>query len=141
MQNASAIIGLFGTVLIIIVPLLMLGCLLFLYGSRSKGVVSEEGRKLGFGMVISHFVGFALFVAANAISVQLQPVRILAACIAIFLFGVVPSAIGTLLIKRRLIPPTLYPLGWSVAVATGLLSLVLVFVVRMADLAVRAASH
>ncbi|MBC8134434.1 MAG: hypothetical protein H8F28_00930 [Fibrella sp.] len=137
MQSASAVVGLLGTALIIVVPLLMLGVILFLFGTRSKGIVSEEGRRLGVAMVFSHFAGFGLFVVANAIPTQLQPVRVLVACFAILLLGVTPFSISIMLIKREWIPRAMYPLGWFIAATTGLLSLALCFMVWVADLAVR----
>ena len=138
MSSAGAVIGIVGTFIGILVPLLMLGCILFLLGKRSQNIVSSQGRQLGIGMVISHFTGFGLFLVANAIPIHLQPIRVLVACIAILLLGVIPSTIAVTLIKRQLIPQTIYPFGWFVAGITGGLSLMLSFAVWIADSAIKA---
>ena len=136
MQIVPVII-LVGTALIIAVPLLMLGVVLFLFGSRGKTLLSEEARQRSIQMTLSHFSGFALFVASNAIPVQQMSLRVFAACFGILLLGVVPSLICVSLIRRQAIPTPLFPLGWSVAGMTGLLSLILGYIVWGADQAVR----
>lgn len=140
MQNASAVVGVIGTALVIVVPLLMLGYILFLFGPRSRAVLWGEGRSLSIRMVVNHFAGFALFVTANAIPISLMPVRVIAAVFGILLLGIVPAVVCTSLIKRRLLPKTLYPFGWFVAGATGLLSVLLGYAVWTAVLAVKVTS-
>ncbi len=138
MLSVSGVVNLVGTALCVVVPLLMLGYISFLFGARSKTILSPEAHRFSVGMVLSHFLGFGLFVAASSIPVSLQPVRVLVACFAILLLGVVPSMISLVLIKRQMIPQRTYPLGWIFAGTTAVLSLTMGFIVWMANSAVNA---
>ncbi|MBC8104181.1 MAG: hypothetical protein H7Z41_16525 [Cytophagales bacterium] len=140
MGAGAALIAWVGTILVFLLPLLMLGCSLFLWNARSRVILSPEAREAALRMVLIHFGGLALFLIANAIPIRLEAIRVLLAGLAILPLAVVPLGISLGMLQRRMLPPSLRLFGWIAAVTACLLSPMLGYAVWIADQAARAVS-